>query len=115
MGQLRPYGPESLDGLLTSVAEHWQRDNPKPTLSSAAAFPQLWKHPSGREVEIKIDGDYLYQKESESQYKLSEDETKYQALMERETYCETKRDGSVWSGKCRYSFTGEKLFTPLHR
>jgi len=97
---------QSLDSLFTSLADHWLRDNPKPNISLAGAFPRFWKSPrSGIETEIQVESDYLYEKAKLQRYTLSGDETEMQVAMEVEMYCETKRDGSEWSGKCRYSFT----------
>ena len=103
---------QSLDSLFTSFAEHWQRDNPKPSMSPAGPLPRFWKYPSGRETEIQVEGDYLYEKAKQGKYTLSDDKTEIQVEMETETYCETKRDGSEWSGKCRYSTTGRNFSTP---
>ena len=53
-----------------------------------------WEHSYGLEVEIRVEGDYLYAK-GENQ----------KDALKLETYCEAKRDASDWSGKCRYSLT----------
>jgi hypothetical protein len=100
----------SLDRVFTILADHWQRDNPKPSMSLAGPIPRFWKHPSnGQTVEIQIEGDYLIQNAKQGQYRISEDQTEILIDTEIETNCQTKRDGSEWTGTCRYAFTGRNL------
>jgi hypothetical protein len=44
---------------------------------------------------VRTDGDYLYEERKGSS----------DAFYAFEMHCETKRDNSSWSGKCRYSFS----------
>jgi len=106
----------SLDRVFTILADHWQRDNPKPSMSLAGPIPRFWKHPSnGQTVEIQIEGDYLIQNAKQGQYRISEDQTEILIDTEIETNCQTKRDGSEWTGVTPiiWTVTGAKVRAPV--